>query len=286
MDGSEGMKKIDVVSISGGKDSTALWLLAIEMGIKVHPVFADTGNEHPMTYEYIEYLESKLGSVKRVMADFSKQIAKKREYVNTVWREEGVDVFIIMSALAMLHPTGNPFLDLCIWKGRFPSRKAQFCTQFLKREPIFNDIVTPALEAGDNLVMWQGIRADESPLRAGYPEREETPEGYEIYRPILNWNVEQVFEMHDKYGIEPNPLYKLGMSRVGCMPCINCKKSELFEIQRRFPEQVERIAEWERIVGKAAKRGESSFFKHDNVAGKGILEWVEWSKTVRGGAAI
>jgi hypothetical protein len=155
-----GMEIVNVISVSGGKDSTALWLLAHEMGIPVQPVFADTGNEHPMTYEYIEYLESQLGSAKRVKADFSKQIAKKREYVNTKWREEGVPEFIVESALSMLHPTGNPFLDLCIWKGRFPSRKAQFCTQFLKREPIFKEIVVPALELGKHLVMWQGIRAN------------------------------------------------------------------------------------------------------------------------------
>ncbi len=39
-------------------------------------------------------------------------------------------------ALAVLHPTGNPFLDLCLWKGRMPSRKAQFCTEQLKRDPM------------------------------------------------------------------------------------------------------------------------------------------------------
>ena len=27
-------------------------------------------------------------------------------------------------ALAVMYPSGNPFLDLCMWKGRFPSRMA------------------------------------------------------------------------------------------------------------------------------------------------------------------
>ena len=37
-------------------------------------------------------------------------------------------------------------LDLCLWKGRFPSRKAQFCTEFLKERAVFDSVVGPALE--------------------------------------------------------------------------------------------------------------------------------------------
>lgn len=44
---------IKLVSISGGKDSTATLLLALERHPKeeVMAVFADTGNEHPTTLE-------------------------------------------------------------------------------------------------------------------------------------------------------------------------------------------------------------------------------------------
>jgi Lon protease-like protein len=34
------------------------------------------------------------------------------------------------------------------------------------------------------------------------------------------------------------------MGRVGCMPCINCRKDELREIALRFPETIERIERW------------------------------------------
>lgn len=44
------MKEVNIISVSGGKDSTALYLLAIEFfGKDFIPVFADTGNEHPVT---------------------------------------------------------------------------------------------------------------------------------------------------------------------------------------------------------------------------------------------
>lgn len=279
-------KKIaNVLSISGGKDSTAMWILAVkEMGVEVIPVFADTGHEHTLTYEYLDYLESKLGPIRRIKADFSEQIERKREWVQTKWREEGIPEEIIQSALEVLHPTGNPFLDLCLWKGRFPSTKARFCTQYLKIIPITEQVYFPLWDEGCKVVSWQGVRAAESPARANLPEREDTPEGYEVYRPILKWTARDVFDMHKKHGIEPNPLYLQGMSRVGCMPCINCNKDELFEIALRFPEEIERVAEWERIVSKAAKRGKATFFPaREGDDKKSLHDWVEWSRTTRGG---
>lgn len=41
------------VSVSGGKDSTALGLWLRAQGVRFTPVFCDTGWEHPATYEYI-----------------------------------------------------------------------------------------------------------------------------------------------------------------------------------------------------------------------------------------
>ena len=175
------MAEINIVSISGGKDSTALWLHALERdtpNLKV--VFADVGNEHPETYKYVDYLEGELGPITRVKADFTKQILRKREYVQTKWREEGVAEEIIQNALSVLEPTGIPYLDLCIWKGRFPASQSQFCTKELKVTPIFDEIYMPIFEAGDKVISWQGIRAQESRRRAKMAEIEETPEGITI----------------------------------------------------------------------------------------------------------
>lgn len=279
------MKTVNVMTVSGGKDSTAMWIYAVrELGVEVKAVFNDTGNEHPLTYEYLNYIEDQLGPIRRVIPDFSTQIERKRTVVQTKWRNEGVPEEIIQSALNMLHPTGNPFLDMCIWKGRFPSTMRRFCTQELKIIPNMEQVYIPLLESGHKVISWQGVRAQESPARAKLPEREETPEGYEIFRPLLHWSAKDVFEMHRKHGIEPNPLYKMGMGRVGCMPCINCGKEELFEISRRFPEEIKRIAEWEEIVKRASKRGAATFFPVANGRGtNGIHDEVEWSKTTYGG---
>ncbi|GEO26255.1 hypothetical protein AAC03nite_20400 [Alicyclobacillus acidoterrestris] len=276
-----------VISVSGGKDSTAMWLLALEQGVEGEVVFADTGHEHPITYGYLDYLESKLGPIRRVKANFTNRIAHKRHVVQTKWRNDGIPEEVIERALEVLHPTGNPFLDMCLWKGRFPSTMARFCTQHLKIEPIEEQVFAPMIDAGDEVESWQAVRKQESAARAKLAEREETIGiiyVYEVYRPILEWTVDQVFEMHRRHGIMPNPLYEQGMGRVGCMPCINAKKNELYEIARRFPEEIKRVAEWERLVSMASKRGGSTFFpttKNNN--GDSIHEVIEWSKTAYGG---
>lgn len=359
-------KTHNIISVSGGKDSTALLLLALErQPDNLQAVFADTGHEHAQTYEYVQYLNDKVFPIRTIRADFAADMARKAAYVVANWKPDlmaekpgtpGFWEYVgpvlkgddgeqsedwiqpdeppkpsaphvpqqsmiwrwwpdkppmpgltseqaddkIQRAVAALKPTGNPFLDLCIWKGRFPSTRARFCSEELKRNPIIEQVQMPLLDIGDDVVSWQGVRADESPSRAALPERDLVGGGAAggslwNYRPILQWNVDQVFAMHRKHSIEPNPLYKAGMGRVGCMPCIHARKDELREIATRYPEEIARVAEWERIVSEASKRGCSTFFEADTIPGNsremaeirhdthGIWQAIEWSKTTRGG---
>lgn len=282
-------KEHNIISVSGGKDSTALLLLAIERSTEnMQAVFADTGNEHPQTYEYIQYLNDKVFPIRTIRPDFSVDIARKREFVLTKWREQGVAEEKVLRAAAILKPTGNPFLDLCIWKGRFPSTKVRFCSEELKQMPIQEQVNLPLLEAGDDIVSWQGVRADESLARRHLIEMETKrtwPNGATLYnyRPILKWTAQDCFDMHKKHGIKHNPLYEYGMARVGCMPCIHERKDSMLEISRRFPAELARIAEWESIVREASKKDQATMFATADGRGQGIWEVVEWSKTSRGG---
>jgi len=91
------------------------------------------------------------------------------------------------------------------------------------------------LKAGP-VLQWLGIRAEESANRAKQPRFNRHESGCQVWRPIFDWTVQQVWDQHRKHGIKPNPLYALGMGRVGCMPCINCRKSELRNIADLFPD--------------------------------------------------
>jgi 3'-phosphoadenosine 5'-phosphosulfate sulfotransferase (PAPS reductase)/FAD synthetase len=288
------MKEHNIISVSGGKDSTALLLLAIErQPDNMQAVFADTGNEHEITYEYVQYINDKVFPIRMIKADFSADIARKREYVLTKWAGKGRSQEAIERAAAALVPTGNPFLDRAVLSGRFPSSQLAFCSTSLKRDPIIAQVQTPLLEAGDDVISWIGVRRDESRNRRHLSENElkvTHENGAELwnYRPILDWTAEDCFAMHKKHGIKHNPLYEMGMSRVGCMPCINCRKDELLEISKRFPEAIDRIAGWEKAVAAASPRNGATFFSAAGLsnadASKQTIETVvEWAKTSRGG---
>lgn len=136
------------------------------------------------------------------------------------------------------------------------------------------------------------MRAAESKRRAGYNIDQRAAvhrtNGAELwlYNPLLHWSVDDVFAIHRRHGIDPNPLYKMGMNRVGCMPCINCRKGELLEIAKRFPEHIDKIREWEAIVGMVSKRGRSTFFVDDDGSLPGIDEVVQWAHTSHGGRQL
>lgn len=293
------MSIIHCVSVSGGKDSAATAILALETQPRasLRFIFCDTGNEHESTYDYVRYMESHLGiQITTLRADFSRQIANKREYILNKWPGKGVPQADCERAAAALVATGNPFLDLCIWKGRFPSRRAQFCTTELKTIPA-TEHQLELIDSGqcDAVWNWQGIRMDESHHRhskmhiSGHMCRYfgEQGAGIYTYRPLLRWTAFDVFEAADCYRLKPNPLYLQGMTRVGCMPCINAGKDEILEISKRFPGHIDRVEMWEIAVSLASKRQAASFFpdpdRDAHLNKRGIRNVVQWSKTQRGG---
>lgn len=291
-----------VVSVSGGKDSAATAILALETQPResLRFVFADTGNEHESTYEYLVYMAKHLGiEIVTIRADFTADMERKRRYILDKWPGKGVPQADCERAAAAMVPTGNPYLDLCLMKGRFPATKSAFCTQELKTLPLMNWQMG-LIDRGECEAVWswQGVRMDESQSRrrrlhiSGHLCRQFEVMGGGIYnyRPILRWNAADAFEAASLYGLKPNPLYTMGMTRVGCMPCINAGKDEILEISKRFPQHIDRIEEWERLVAITSKRLESSFFtdptRDAHLNKRGIRNIVEWSKTQRGGQLL
>lgn len=226
------MKELLICSVSGGKDSTALYCAMVEyFGNNFLPIFSDTGHEHQVTVNYVRNLHIMAGGppVVIVKADFSKALERKRVRMLTHSAraaETVADVNKLYWHSFNMKPTGNAFLDMMLWKGRPPSSKAQFCTEHLKLWPIkfYLDRNFPNRE----YVMFTGIRAGESRNRAKkQPFSLNTFYDCPQVFPLLYESEEWVFDYLKLKGVPPNPLYALGFHRVGCFPCIHSRKDEL-----------------------------------------------------------
>lgn len=302
-----------VSAYSGGKDSTALYLIANDiLDGNFTPYMADTDNEHPLTIEYVKSIHLKAvgPQVRIVKKTYTEEnFATRRKNLARLWREPhkiraGKERGEIMprfseeqieQALAVLYPTGNSFLDCVLLHGMFPIKRTRFCTFELKLEPAFDQVIKPILDSVDgDVFQLTGVRADESKERAQQVdyEMDHRDEGgfLHILKPLFNLSSTEIFAIHKHYGIKPNPLYKLGFERVGCMPCVLSVKSEIRNMANRFPECVDRLREWEKVATLVNRwsqfKGFSSSFlgkRGKNPQGSGVDLAVEWSRTERNG---
>lgn len=259
-----------IVSVSGGKDSTATLLALRESNIPHRAAFADTGWEAPETYAYLATLERLLGiTIDRVGVPGGMR-AKIRE------------------------------------RAGFPARMQRWCTRVLKVEPLraYHDLI--AAETGRETVSVVGIRAEESTARAkmtafGFDDRW----GGYVWRPIIDATISDVLALHHRHGVPVNPLYRRGHSRVGCWPCIYASKEQIRLWAQDDPASVAEVAALERECETLrAERNEvtpgrythdvASFFQSresttDKVTGKRVYlpvhvaDVVEWAQTDRGG---
>jgi 3'-phosphoadenosine 5'-phosphosulfate sulfotransferase (PAPS reductase)/FAD synthetase len=259
-----------VVSVSGGKDSTACALALREAAVPFRMVFADTGWEAPETYAHLDHLRAKLGPIDVVGSSRGGMVAKIRS------------------------------------RAGFPARMQRWCTRELKIEPLrkYHD----AIEAAEDMetVCVMGVRAQESAARAQMAVFEDDPPGALswggwLWRPILTWSVADVLAIHHRHGVQVNPLYQRGHDRVGCYPCIFARKEEVRLVAQHMPERIDEIRELERETTEERARRNvetpgryahaiGTFFQGRGEDGRNgalaIDRVVEWSRTDHGGRQL
>ena len=234
-----------LVQFSGGKDSQACLIKAVnDYGKdKVTAVFCDVGWEHADTYTHI----------------------------HNVCEQLGVELITLKSKKY------KDFVDMSIKKGRFPSSQRRFCTSELKVIPMIDYI----LSQDDSFIIIQGIRAKESKARAGYNVECSYFKEYfnsevkglyhkktvlewckahdaSVLRPIFHWSAQEVIDYILANGQRPNPLYERGFARVGCFPCIMCRKREI-QLISKDKWAAQRLIDAERKMKEETEKG-STFF--------------------------
>ena len=233
--------RILFLSVSGGKDSTAMALHLKDMGIPYKAIFIDTGWEHPSTIEYVkEYLPAHVGPIEIIQSKGFKKMLRDR--------------------------------------AKFPNHFQRFCTGDLKLNPVASFY----RRQDSDVVNAVGIRAEESRNRSKMPMWEDNSHmDCEVWRPIIHFTEQDVINIHHKHGVTPNPLYLIGLPRVGCWPCIFSTKRAIRIMARETPERIDEIRKLEREINlrrRARKPGSPliSFFNK----GKGAMlidDVVTWA---------
>ncbi len=249
-----------IASVSGGKDSAAMSLYLTEIGIEHERVFMDTGFESEVTYEYLRGpLTAKLGPITEIRASMD-------------------------------------FMALVRKKGLFPSRVMRFCTTELKVFPIQKYLAEYVNTNGCDVINTVGIRRQESQARSKMNEWEWSDNfDCEVWRPLVRWTKDDVIDIHDRHGLEMNPLYGMGAGRVGCWPCIHASKKEIALVNRVDPDRIamidvaeielnERGAARDVALGRAVVR--RSMFGYHGGDNKHVPltvgQAVEWANSKRG----
>lgn len=251
-----------VLSISGGKDSTATALALREAGVPYRMVFSDTGWEADETYRHLDHLREKLGPI------------------DVVGSPGGMKAKIEARA-------------------GFPSRLQRWCTQELKLHPLRAYFDEVEKSSGKETISVVGIRASESAKRAAMlPFEDSEMWGGYVWRPIIHWTVQDVLMAHHRHGVEVNPLYKMGHDRVGCYPCIHAGKNEISLIAINAPRRIDEIRNMElkanadRVERNKETPGrykweECSFFRLRAPDGRTVVspidDVVRWANTDFGG---
>ena len=205
-------KDYHVVSFSGGKDSTAMLLRMLELGMPVDEIiFCDTTVEFPQMYEHLDKVEQYIGRpITRLKAEHDYEyMLLEHKYTPRV--KDGI---------VEKHDTGYS------WAGP----RNRWCTRYFKTSMINRHL--RAIDA--EIQQYVGIASDE-------PNRIK-----DLNYPLVDWGwteADCLAYCYDK-GFDWNGLYNT-FKRVSCWCCPLQSLQGLRALRHNYPELWETLLEWE-----------------------------------------
>lgn len=257
-----------IISFSGGKDSLACVLYALELGIPKHKIElwhqAVDGRpgvdprffDWPCTESYCEAVAEALQLPLKFQwreGGYEREINKLNEPTAKIGFE------LPDGSVGQAGGTGDPNTRL-MFPAAVADLRTRWCSAVLKI-----DVATAAINNDprfkrSKILEITGERRQESNNRARYAEVERhksTTQSRRVdqWRAIIDWPEERVWAVIQKWGIRPHPAYYLGWSRVSCAFCIFGNPDQWASIRAVSPTLFWKILNYERQFGRTIQQG-------------------------------
>jgi 3'-phosphoadenosine 5'-phosphosulfate sulfotransferase (PAPS reductase)/FAD synthetase len=247
---------IVIIAFSGGKDSVAMVLKALDMGVKRENIelwhHDVDGNSEDLfdwkcTKSYCEAFAKAFG-VKILFSykegGIKREIYKNNEETQPIYYQEEMGG---KYKVAYPDPIKNTRM-------RFPAVAGDLQTRWCSYEVKIN-VMQKAINGMDrfkraNMLIMTGERRQESKKRGTYleilPYRSYGKARRAIqWRPIIDWSEKEVWAIYEKHKVQPHPCYELGWGRCSCQLCIFSSPNTWATINEVSPDKVNRIREIE-----------------------------------------
>ena len=211
--------QLHVVSLSGGKDSTAMLLRMIEEGMRIDIIlFCDTGLEFPALYRHLDKLQKEIGMpIVRISADhtfehymLNYEVREKKQESHTHHRGLG-----------------------------WPGPMYRWCTREFKERP--RQKYLRPLQEKYQIIEYVGFAADE-----GYRLERKNNQGERCRHPLVEWGMTEADCLQYCYdhGYDWEGLYDY-FDRVSCWCCPLQSLANLRILYEHFPELWEQLKDWD-----------------------------------------
>ena len=203
-----------IVSLSGGKDSTAMLLMMLEKNMPIDEIiFCDTGMEFPAMYTHLDKVEQYTGrKITRLKSERSFEyymFERKKTHGKNIDR----------SGL------------------QWPMPILRWCTGRLKTKP-YKKYIKEKYK-GEETITYIGIAYDEL-------ERRKKAKSFHVH-PLFDWQITEKQALQYCYdrGFNWNGLYEM-FNRVSCWCCPLQSLKELYQLYTHFPEFWQKLKDMDR----------------------------------------
>ncbi len=139
----------------------------------------------------------------------------------------------------------------------------RWCSAYLKIDVCASAIRNQERFAGKRTLVVSGERGEESAARGRYktfePDRADNRDGrlarhVDRYRPVHAWKEQDVWDIIERWKVNPHPAYHLGWGRVSCLWCIFGSVNQCASAREIDPVGFGRISDYEARFGKTIHR--------------------------------